>query len=322
MSSELSPLLFLVPWLELGGADKFNLDLVTLLSQREYRVTICTTAPSDNRWSHLFEAVAEKIIVLPRTVPLEEQPQTILDLIEAEQFKVVLISNSYLGYLLLPLIRAYFPELTIVDYNHMEELRWQHGGYPRLAVEYQELLDLNIVSSQHLKHWLIEQGGQAEQIEVCYTNIDPISWDPTRIDRASLCRDLKLAENRPLILYAGRIVNQKRPQLFAEVIRRLAQVEKLDFVCLVAGEGENLPALKGLVRHHQLDPQVHFLGAVPLEQMKGLHSIADIFFLPSQNEGLSLALFETMAMETVSVAADVGGQRELVAADCGYPRSY
>ena len=52
--------------------------------------------------------------------------------------------------------------------------------------------------------------------------------------------------------------------------------------------------------------------------MQELQAAADIFFLPSKYEGLSLALYEAMAMKTVPVAADVGGQRELVTSDCGF----
>jgi len=49
-----------------------------------------------------------------------------------------------------------------------------------------------------------------------------------------------------------------------------------------------------------------------------LHNAADIFLLPSLIEGIALALFEAMALESVPVVSDVGGQRELVAPDCGH----
>jgi GT2 family glycosyltransferase len=41
-------LLMLVPWLTLGGADKFNLDVVAQLTQRGWEITIATTLPGDN----------------------------------------------------------------------------------------------------------------------------------------------------------------------------------------------------------------------------------------------------------------------------------
>jgi hypothetical protein len=44
----------------------------------------------------------------------------------------------------------------------------------------------------------------------------------------------------------------------------------------------------------------------------------DVLLLPSQDEGISLAIFEAMAMGLVPVVADVGGQRELVTPGTGY----
>jgi hypothetical protein len=71
----------------------------------------------------------------------------------------VLVSNSEFGYRLLPYLRSQFPEVLFLDYCHMEEEGWDHGGYPRLAVQMQELLDVNVVSSTYLKTWETRRGG-------------------------------------------------------------------------------------------------------------------------------------------------------------------
>ncbi len=44
---------------------------------------------------------------------------------------------------------------------------------------------------------------------------------------------------------------------------------------------------------------------------------ADVLFVPSRSEGISLALYEAMASGTPVVGARVGGQAELVTEDCG-----
>jgi hypothetical protein len=44
---------------------------------------------------------------------------------------------------------------------------------------------------------------------------------------------------------------------------------------------------------------------------------ADIFFLPSDCEGIALTMYEAMSCGLPVVGADVGGQRELVLPDCG-----
>jgi glycosyltransferase involved in cell wall biosynthesis len=59
------------------------------------------------------------------------------------------------------------------------------------------------------------------------------------------------------------------------------------------------------------------MGHMPGQNMRELMSACDILFLPSANEGISLAIYEAMALGLVPLSADVGGQRELVTPDCG-----
>jgi glycosyltransferase involved in cell wall biosynthesis len=302
----------------MGGADKFNLDLIKWLTRQGYQFITCNTLPAENKWLPLFEPWVQTHINLPQQFSLPEQPQALVDIIRTRQIEVLLISNSYLGYLLLPLIRSHFPGLAIVDYLHMEEERWQNGGFPALAVEYQPWLDLTVVSTRHLKNWMIKRGGNPQKIEVCYTNIDPQEWNPSAYDINRLRADVDIEPDMPVLLYSGRIVSQKCPRIFAEVLRQLVGRKNLSFRCIVAGDGEDLPQLKRLTQQFNLTSYIHYLGEVSQERMKELHAMADIFFLPSQNEGLSLALFEAMSMSSVPVVADVGGQKELVTPECGY----
>jgi hypothetical protein len=85
----------------------------------------------------------------------------------------------------------------------------------------------------------------------------------------------------------------------------------------VAGDGPDLPWLRWFVRRHKLDDRVRLLGELPNRRVKDLMQAADIFFLPSRREGIALSLFEAMACGVTVVGADVGGQRELLTAECG-----
>lgn len=312
-----SRLLFLVPRLAMGGADKFNLDLVEQLSKRGYEITICTTIEDDSLWLPEFARFTPDIFTLHHFLRLADYPRFLRYLIESRQIDVVLISNSPLGYQLLPYLRSRCLGATFVDYSHMEEEYWKNGGHPRSGVGYQELLDLNVVSTRHLKDWMVARGADGSRIEVCHTNIDPGRWDPAQYSRSELRQSLGVSETVPLILYAGRLCDQKRPQLFAEVMLELAR-QRLEFLCLVAGEGEARGFLEIFIRRHRLGRRIHLLGAVSNERMRELMAAADVFFLPSQWEGLALTLFEAMAMQVVPVSAEVGGQRELVTPECGF----
>lgn len=308
-------LLGVFPWLTVGGADKFNLDVLQQLGQAGWEITIATTLIGNDVWLPQFAKITPDIFVLHHFLPLVDYPRFLRYLIQSRNIDVVLISHSYLGYSLLAYLRAHCPGVAFIDYLHIEEEYWKNGGYPRASLNHAEQLDLTVVSSQHLKDWLVARGGQADRIEVCTTNIDCADWDPSRFNRLALRQALNIDPEMPVILYAGRLDTQKQPQVFAEVVRQLAHTG-LAFVCLVAGDGKDRAFLERFVRTHHLS-QVRLLGSVSNQRMRELMAVSDIFFLPSQMEGISLAIFEAMAMGVVPVSADVGGQRELVTPDCG-----
>jgi glycosyltransferase involved in cell wall biosynthesis len=309
-------LLMILPWLAMGGADKFNLDLLDQLGRQGWEVTIATTLNSDDRWLAEFARFTPDIFLLHNFLRLVDYPRFLRYLIQSRQVDAVLISNSELGYMLLPYLRAHFPNVPFVDYCHIEEEQWKNGGYPRLAVEYQDQLDINVVSSEHLKRWMVERGADDSRIRVCYTNIDPdvcASHDP---QPATIRRELGVKEDVPLILYAGRICLQKQPRVFAATMSRLCQ-QGVSFTALVAGDGEDLPWLTDYLAKSKMAEDVRLLGAVSIEQMQRLMAAADIFFLPSQWEGIALSIYEAMVSGLPVVGSDVGGQRELVTAECG-----
>ena len=308
-------LLFILPHFELGGADKFNIDLIRQLQKNEdWEVTVVSTLEAKDVWLHEFENLTPDVFALHRFLDLTDFPRFLSYLINSRQPDAICTSNSHLGYQLLPFIRANFPQIPILDYLHMEE-EAVGGGYPRCSLLYQSQLAKTVVSSQHLKNWLVTRGSPAERVEVCTTNIDPAIWSRDRFDKVAIASKWKVDLTRPVILYAGRICDQKQPKVFAEVMAELA-LKSPHFTTLVAGDGPDLQALINMVQTEQIK-QVRFLGAVSNQDMAELLAISDIFFLPSKWEGISLAIYEAMAMETVLVGADVGGQRELVTSDCG-----
>ena len=191
-----------------------------------------------------------------------------------------------------------------------------------MSVERQELLDLTIVTSQNLKNWMVEQGADQERVEVSYINIDLAQWQRNPQQRSSVREELGISENVPLILYAARLTHQKQPKVFAKTMLHLHQ-SGVTFKAVVAGDGPDFKWLQDFVSEHKLGHKVHLLGVVANKRVRELLNAADIFFLPSQYEGIALVLFEAMAMGVVPVGAAVDGQPELVTPECGIllPRS-
>ncbi|MFH1810518.1 MAG: glycosyltransferase [Pseudomonadota bacterium] len=309
-------LLMVVPWLTLGGADRFNLDLVRWLDAHDVEVSLCGTKPGPSSWLPQFARTTPDIFLLPSFLRLPDYPRFLCYLIESRAIDVVLLSHSELGYRLLPYLRSRCPQVTYLDYNHVVERGWQGGGHPRSGVGYQDLLDLSVVSSEDLRQWMVQQGADQRRVAVCYTGVDPELWDPRTQDPLETRRELGIDPETPLLLFAGRLCTQKQPHLLAEVLRALKQ-RREKFCCVIAGDGDLRMFLTAYLRLHRLRDHVRMLGDVTSQDMRALMAAADILFLPSAWEGIAVSVYEAMASETVPVTADVGGQRELVTPECG-----
>ena len=164
----------------------------------------------------------------------------------------------------------------------------------------------SLVSSEHLKGWMEKRGADPAAIAVCYTNIDADYWqpDPDRSRRARQKYDI--AESTPLIVFVGRICAQKQPKVLAQTALRLSQ-GNADFVLVVAGDGPDLDWLKTFIRKNKLERQVRLVGALSNTDIRDLLAAADIFFLPSEWEGIALSVYEAMACGVPVVGADVSG---------------
>jgi glycosyltransferase involved in cell wall biosynthesis len=305
-------LLCLFPWLVMGGADRFNLELLRALRERGWSPAVVTTLPSPNPWRPAFEALAPVSDL--GALPAAERPARLLA--AAADADVALLAGSWLAYDLLPALRAARPELAIADYTHMEQPEWRDGGYPRASLDRAAHLDLQIVASEHLRRWMLARGGDPARVQVCHINVDTAAWDPARFDRAALRVCLGLAPDDLAVLFAGRLEAQKRPDVLAAVAAAVCRREpRARF--LIAGDGSYAGFLRAALRRRGLAGRARLLGPVDSDGVRELLAAADLFLLPSAHEGIALAIYEAMAMAVPPVGAAVGGQAELVSPECG-----
>ena len=202
-------LLLIVPWLSLGGSDKFNLDLLSQLVQRGWEVTIVTTLSGDHPWLAQFARYTPDIFILHHFLRPADYPRFMRSLIHSREMDAVLTSHSEFGYQLLPYLRAHFPRLPLLDFCHIEEETWKNGGYPHMSVTYQETLDCSLVSSEHLKAWMTERGAHPAAIRVCHTNIDTDYWRPDAERGRRARQHYDIAASTQLIVFVGRICAPK-----------------------------------------------------------------------------------------------------------------
>jgi len=309
-------IMFIIPWMVTGGADRVNLDLIEGMTSKGHDITVCATLQTDHGWEHEFSRFTPDIFVLPNFLHASDYPRFLAYLIQSRKIDTVVITASTIGYHILPYLRAVSPGVAFVDMCHVEEPNWLNGGHPRFGVGYQDQLDLNIVTTGHLAEWMHGRGADSSRIRVMYTGIRAPQTNRTDEVRNRLRAELNISADIPVIVFAGRICEQKRPELLAEILK-VTRDRGLIFRALVIGEGELSSKLKALLRRYRLSSNVTMLGSVPHQRWLDILAVSDILLMPSQYEGISIALLEAMAAGVVPVVAKVGGQEEIVSQDAG-----
>ena len=118
-------------------------------------------------------------------------------------------------------------------------------------------------------------------------------------------------EDRPMVLFAGRLEYEKGVQTILEALPELERrVPGVGLV--VAGDGTYRQTLEARATSLGLDGRVRFLGFADETRLRSLYRSADLTIVPSLYEPFGLVTLEAMASGTPVLVADTGGLREIV----------
>ena len=309
--------LMILPWMITGGADRFNLNLVSKMDRNKFKFTIITTVPSKNEWRMHFEKYAE-VYDITTFLDMKDWTSFINYIIEKNNINLIFNSNSEFGYKALPYLKAIHHQIPIVDYVHMEEWYWKNGGFSRDSSMVEQVIDKTLTCNENSRKILIEKFKRnSNEVKTMYIGVDEKIFNPDEMNQTEIIEELgenKLTHGKFVISYICRITEQKRPFLFLEVIKKLTTKRK-DFVVIICGDGPLLEELKKRVIKEKLEKNFIFLGN--MKETEKIYKISDITVNTSIKEGLALTSYESLAMGVPVISADVGGQKELITQDVG-----
>lgn len=307
--------MMLIPWMEMGGADLFNLDVVRMIDKSKYEMSILTTVSGENSWRQKFEEHVTDIFELPSFLDVENYAEFISYFIKSRQIDVLFVTNSYFGYYLVPWLRKNFPELVIVDYIHMEEWYWRNGGYARTSSSVGSILEKTYLCNDRTRKVMINDFGRNEDsVETLYIGVDKEKYNRRRVESGIVKSMYEIGESRPIILFPCRMHPQKRPFLMIDIAKELSK--KISDVCfLVVGDGPQLEELELKSKSEGLEKNIIFAGRQ--NDMLPFYRDSDVTLICSLKEGLALTAYESCSMGVPVVSSDVGGQCELIDSSVG-----
>ena len=308
-------LLFIVPWLITGGADRFNLNLVKGLGKEKYNITVLTTEPNKNTLRQEFEKYAT-VYDLTSFLNQKFWLAFVNYIIKKENINVILNSNSKFGYSILPYLKANNTNIPIIDYVHMEEWYNRNGGYSRYSTMVSSVLDKTLVCNENSKKILCNYFGRNEnEIQTVYIGVDEDEFNPEKYKKEEVLEKYNVVNDEKYIFsYICRISEQKRPMLLLEIVKKLKE-KRNDFKVLVVGSGNLLAKMKAKANKLGLTENILFLGNI--ENTEEIYKISDLTINCSIKEGLALTAYESLSMEVPVISSDVGGQKELINEDVG-----
>ena len=164
-------------------------------------------------------------------------------------------------------------------------------------------------------------------VAFCYTSTDerrlrefgvrvPIEVVPNGIDQTRFTPDGPESDlidaPGPILLFAGRLVEGKRP---ADALGVLARVRDSfpEAELVFCGDGPMRGRLERAAVEAGMADAVTFLGHVDYDTMPDVYRAADVLVLPSRHEGFPRVILEAMACGTPAVTTDLEQVTEVVA---------
>jgi len=151
-----------------------------------------------------------------------------------------------------------------------------------------------ITNSQGLKELALESCPN-QKISIIYNGVDINEFKPLKIRK----------KNKKVVLIStGRLIKRKGYQYLIPAIKGL------DIKLQLIGDGNLKTELKKLANENKVD--VKFLGKKKHKDLIKDLQKADVFILPSLNEGMSNSILEAMACGLPIITTNTGGSKELI----------
>ena len=301
--SNKTKILYILPWMVVGGADLFNLELLKRIDRKKYSSIVITTLPSDNPLRQQFEEYSDEVYDMSTFLERSDYINFADYIISSRKIDTVVVSNSRYGYYMIPYLKGKYPTVPFIDYIHSIDLKDPREGFGRCSFDVDKYLTKTYCCNNFTKNQLKERYGK-NNVETLYIGTDSDKFDPKKFNKNELKEKYDIPKDKKIISFVARLSEEKRPEMFVEICKRLYKKRK-DLYFVIAGDGYLMPNVKRII-----DDNFKLLGMI--KETAEVYAISDLTVNCSTLEGLALTSYESLSMNVPVVSTDVGGQTELI----------
>lgn len=148
------------------------------------------------------------------------------------------------------------------------------------------------------------------KVNVVYNGVNYWSYDGW-IEPAAVKRMYGIGPMDPMVLFSGRVVYQKGPDVLLEAIPYVLKYHD-NAKFLFAGDGDMRWGLEDRARHMGISHAARFLGYLNGWRLADLFKACDCVCVPSRNEPFGIVVLEAWSAGKPVVASSYGGPSEIV----------
>ena len=147
------------------------------------------------------------------------------------------------------------------------------------------------------------------KVRIVPNGVDPEKFKP--IENVEAAKRQFGLGTAPCVLFVGSLIPRKGLPFLAEAAKKIVK-EYRETKFVIVGDGPLRNQLTSYLEKANLSGNFMFLGNVKENVLSALYNCADVFALPSIQEGQGIVLLEAQASAKPVVAFDVGGVNEAV----------
>jgi glycosyltransferase involved in cell wall biosynthesis len=178
------------------------------------------------------------------------------------------------------------------------------GALARLAwrrlLDIHNACDVNFAPTMSIAHDLRARG--MRRVHISGRGVDTQTFHPRHRDRSWRAR-FTPDDDRPILLFVGRVSPEKNLSALAEVARALPECPMV-----IVGDG---PA-RGLLQSLVAGANVHFTGVLHGHDLATAYASSDVFVFPSESETFGQVVREAMASGLPAIGVRAGGVQDLI----------
>ncbi len=188
--------------------------------------------------------------------------------------------------------------------THDDTLEEKIKLYARWFYSY---VDEVAVPSKYYLQYILDYGIDFENIVHYMHWIDSDLFKPIK-NANSILREKYTLDNKPILIFTGRISRDKNLDLILEIAQEL-NARNYPVNIVLVGDG---PYYKEIKENAKNIKNIYFTGAVKREELPTYYSGSDLLIFPSETDTFGMTVLEAQSCGLVSLVSKIGGPCEII----------